>query len=261
MLVTGVVLVTQVVLSRVSILVADINVSYPNLAEDEVYGFTFYPRRRSNVRTQRHAQPGLEPGLSDPESSTLTTGLLTPLLNFLNAFIFVLFTLLNPELYNSVARARNCGSTTNIYCRNIDNSGSGVGKPFQPRRSENTCTLKPRKHQPELNTSLINPASEHCLVVARARNCGSTTNIYCRNIDNSGSGVGKPFQLRRSENTSFWTNEDVENEGIKVGCMLEYRVLACYQSPLGRYCKLGKRDGKQFIFHRNDRKPLLVSFH
>ena len=123
------------------------------------------------------------------------------------------------------------------------------------------CTLKPRKHQPELNTSLINPASEHCLVVAKARNCGSTTNIYCRNIDNSGSGVGKPFQLRRSENTSFWTNEDVENEGIKVGCMLEYRVLTCYQSPLGRYCKLGKRDGKQFIFHRNDRKPLLVSFH
>lgn len=122
-------------------------------------------------------------------------------------------------------------------------------------------TLQPQKHQPELNTSLINPASEHCLVVARARNCGSTTNIYCRNIDNSGSGVGKPFQLRRSENTSFWTNEDVENEGIKVGCMLEYRVLTCYQSPLGRYCKLGKRDGKQFIFHRNDRKPLLVSFH
>ena len=123
------------------------------------------------------------------------------------------------------------------------------------------CTLKPRKHQPELNTSLINPASEHCVVVARARNCGSTTNIYCRNIDNSASGVGKPFQLRRSENTSFWTNEDVENEGIKVGCVLEYRVLTCYQSPLGRYCKLGKRDGKQFIFHRNDRKPLLVSFH
>ena len=123
------------------------------------------------------------------------------------------------------------------------------------------CTLKPRKHQPELNTSLINPASEHCVVVTRARNRGSTTNIYCRNIDNSGSGVGKPFQLRRSENTSFWTNEDVENEGIKVGCVLEYRVLTCYQSPLGRYCKLGKRDGKQFIFHRNDRKPLLVSFH
>ena len=143
-------------------------------------------------------QPGLEPGPSDPESSTLTTGLLTPLLNFLNAFIFVLCTLNHPELYNFFARARNCGSTTNIYCRNIDNSGSGVGEPFQ---------------------------------------------------------------LRRSENTSFWTNEDVENEGIKVGCMLEYRVLTCYQSPLGRYCKLGKRDGKQFIFHRNDRKPLLVSFH
>ena len=124
------------------------------------------------------------------------------------------------------------------------------------------CTNKPRKHQPELNTSLINPASEHCVVVARARNCGSTTNIYCRNIDNSGSGVGKPFQLRRSENTSFWTNEDVENEGIKVGCVVEYRVLTCSdQSPLERYCKRGKRDGKQFIFHRNDRKPLLVSFH
>ena len=211
------------------------------------------PRRRSNVRTQRHAQPGLEPGLSDPESSTLTTGLLTLLLNILYAFIFVFYTLNQPGLVLVVARARNCGSTTN--------SGSGVGKPFQQRRSENTCTLKPRKHQPELNTSLINPASEHCLVVARARNCGSTTNIYCRNIDNSGSGVGKPFPLRRSENTSFWTNEDVENEGIKVGCMLEYRVLTCYQSPLGRYCKLGKRDGKQFIFHRNDRKPLLVSFH
>ena len=43
-------------------------------------------------------------------------------------------------------------------------------------------SLEARKHQPELNTSLINPASEHCVVVARARNCGSTTNIYCRNI-------------------------------------------------------------------------------
>ena len=122
------------------------------------------------------------------------------------------------------------------------------------------CACEPRKHQIELNISLINPAGEHCFVVARARNCGSTTNIYCRIIDNSGSGVGKPFQLRSSENTSFWTNEDVENEGIKVGCVVEYRGLTCYQSPLGRYCKLGKRDGKQFIFHRNDRKRLLVSF-
>ena len=150
------------------------------------------------MRTQRHAQPGLERGLSDAESSTLTTGLLTPLLNFLNAFNFVLCTLNQPELVLVVARARNCGSTTNIYCRNIDNSGSGVGKPFQLRRSENTCTLKPRKHQPELNTSLINPASEHCLVVARARNCGSTTACIgwscargfassCRNGDHSGA--------------------------------------------------------------------------
>ena len=125
------------------------------------------------------------------------------------------------------------------------------------------CTHEPRKHQPELNTSLINPASKHCVVVSTARivNCASTTNIYCCNIDNSGSVVGEPFQLRRSANTSFWTNEDVENEGIKVRCVVEYRVLTCYQGPLGRYCKLGKRDGKQFIFHRNDRKPLLVSFH
>ena len=109
------------------------------------------------------------------------------------------------------------------------------------------CAREPRKHQPELNTSLINPAGEHCFVVSRARivNCASTTNIYCRNIDNSGSGVGEPFQLRWSENTSFWKNEDVENEGIKVGCVVEYRGLTCYQSPLGRYCKLGKRDGKQ----------------
>ena len=122
------------------------------------------------------------------------------------------------------------------------------------------CAWEPRKHQIELNISLINPAGEHCFVVARERNCGSTTNIYCRIIDNSGSGVGKPFQLRRSENTSFWTNEDVENEGIKVGCVVEYRGLTCYQSPLGRYCKLVKRDGKQFIFRRNDRKRLLVSF-
>ena len=142
---------------------------------------------------------------------------------------------------------------------------------FQPSPLLNLLTilfvalgsLKPRKHQPELNASLINPASKHCVVVSRARivNCASTTNIYCSNIDNSGSGVGEPFQLRWSENTSFWKNEDVKNEGIKVGCVVEYRVLTCYQSPLGRYCKLGKRDGKQFIFHRNDRKPPLVSFH
>lgn len=123
------------------------------------------------------------------------------------------------------------------------------------------CILYILQHQPGLNTYQLIPARGHCVVVARARNCGSTTNIYCRNINNSGSGVGKPFQLRRSENTSFWTNEDVENEGIKVGCVVEYGVLMCYQSPLGRYCKRGKQDGKQFIFHRNDRKPPLVSFH
>ena len=99
-----------------------------------------------------------------------------------------------------------------------------------------------------------------CVIVAIARNCASTSNVFCRNIDNSGSGEGEPFQLRKLENRSFWKNEEVTNEGIKLGCLLEYRVVTCRQSFLGRYCDLGEQDGKQFIFHKRTSK-LQVSFH
>ena len=56
----------------------------PNPAGDGTSGLTSYPRRRSKVseatclRPQRSAPSGLEPGPSDPESSALTTGPLTP---------------------------------------------------------------------------------------------------------------------------------------------------------------------------------------
>ena len=56
----------------------------PNPAGDGTSGLTSYPRRRSKVseatclRPQRSAHPGLEPGPSNPESSALTTGPLTP---------------------------------------------------------------------------------------------------------------------------------------------------------------------------------------
>ena len=111
-----------------------------------------------------------------------------------------------------------------------------------------------------LNTHRTIPAPVSCVVVAIARNCASTSNVFCRNIDNSGSGEGEPFQLRKLENRSFWKNEEVTNEGIKFGCLLEYRVVTCRQSFLGRYSNLGEQDGKQFIFHKRTSK-LHVSFH
>ena len=110
-------------------------------------------------------------------------------------------------------------------------------------------------------TRLVIPARGRCVVVAIARNCGSTSNVFCRKIDNSGSGEGDSFQLRKSENRSFWTNEEVTNEGLKFGCLLEYRVVTCHQSLLGRCSELGEQDGKQFIFHRNAGTEPQVSFH
>ena len=100
-------------------------------------------------------------------------------------------------------------------------------------------------------------AHGRCVVVTIARNRGSTTttNVFCRTIDDSGSGERRPFQLLKSENRSFWTNEEVTNEGIKIGCLLEYRVRKCWHSLLGG------RDGKQFIFHWNASIEPRVSFH
>ena len=119
------------------------------------------------------------------------------------------------------------------------------------------------QHQPESNTHRPIPARGGCVVVAIARKCGSTTtsNVFCRNIDNSGNGEGKPFQLQKLENRSFWTNEEVNNEELKVGCLLEYRGRTCCQNLLGRLCELGNRDGGQFIFVRNIGKKPQVSFH
>ena len=108
-----------------------------------------------------------------------------------------------------------------------------------------------------LNTHRTIPAPVNCVVVAIARNCASTSNVFCRNIDNSGSGEGEPFQLRKLENRSFWKNEEVTNEGLKVGCLLEYRVVR-------RRCELGEGDEDEeqlFIFHRIAGTELQVSFH
>ena len=112
-----------------------------------------------------------------------------------------------------------------------------------------------------LNRHRIVLARGRCVVVAIARNCGSNSNVFCRKIDKSGSGIGEPFQLRKSEKKSFWTNEEVTNEGLKFGCLLEYRVVTWYQSFLGRCCELGEEDRKEFIFHRNAGTESQVSFH
>ena len=111
------------------------------------------------------------------------------------------------------------------------------------------------------NTHETISAPVSCVVVALARNCASTSNVFCRDIDNSGSGEGKPFQLRKSGNRSFWTNEEVTNEGLKFGCELQYLVVTYYQSLLRRCCKLGEQDEKQFIFYRNTGEKPQVSFH
>ena len=97
-------------------------------------------------------------------------------------------------------------------------------------------------------------APARCVIIAIARNCASTSNVFCRNIDNSENGEGGPFQLRKLENRSFWKNEEVTNEGLKVGCLLEYRVVR-------RRCKLDEGDEEQFIFHRIAGTELQVSFH
>ena len=107
-----------------------------------------------------------------------------------------------------------------------------------------------------LNTHRTIPAPVSCVVVtiSIARNCASASNVFCRNIDNNESGEGEPFQLRKLEDRSFWKNEEVTNEGLKVGCLLEYRVVR-------RRCELGEGDEEQFIFHRIAGTKLQVSFH
>ena len=110
------------------------------------------------------------------------------------------------------------------------------------------------QHQPGLNTSPLIPTCGYCVVVAIAQNCGSTTtsNVFCRKINSSGSGEGKPFQLQKSEDRSFWRNEEVTKEGLKVGCLLEYRDVT-YKSDL-------RIQGKLFIFCRSVGCKPQVSF-
>ena len=125
--------------------------------------------------------------------------------------------------------------------------------PF-PKEADFLESLNFYEDLPRLNTHRTIPAPVSCVVVAIARNCASTSNVFCRNIDNSGNGEGEPFQLRKLENRSFWKNEEVTNEGLKVGCLLEYRVVR-------RRCELGEGDKEQFIFHRIAGTKLQVSFH
>ena len=117
------------------------------------------------------------------------------------------------------------------------------------------CSLYVLQHQPGLNTSPLIPTCGRCVVVAIARNCGSSTtsNVFCRKINSSESGEGKPFQLQKLENRSFWTNEEVTKKGLKVGCLLEYQVESSCQSHLGRSSKL-------FIFCGNVSGKPQVSF-
>ncbi|CAH3112614.1 unnamed protein product [Pocillopora meandrina] len=116
------------------------------------------------------------------------------------------------------------------------------------------CSLYVLQHQPGLNTSPLIPTCGRCVVVAIARNCGSSTtsNVFCRKINSSESGEGEPFQLQKLKNRSFWTNEEVTKKGLKVGCCLEYQVESSCQSHRGRSSKL-------FIFCGNvSCKPQLM---
>lgn len=94
------------------------------------------------------------------------------------------------------------------------------------------------------------------VVIAVARESGSTSIVYCRDIDNSGDGDGRPFQLYKFENRTFWTNEELTNERIKVGSLLNYQRDV---SPYQILCKLGSLDRKQFVGNAGG-KPQ-VSFH
>lgn len=84
-----------------------------------------------------------------------------------------------------------------------------------------------------------------CVVISVARNCDSTTtsNVYCRDVDSHGNGEGEPFQLM-FENRTFWTNEEVTNEGLKVGSLLNHQPFLPSFQIVSEQSKL---DGKQFI--------------
>ena len=109
------------------------------------------------------------------------------------------------------------------------------------------ATLTPR-HPSEPETHRITPDRSLCVVVDIAQNHDSTTtsNVFCRKIDSSGSFERKTFQLQNLVNRSFWKNEEVTNEELEVGCILEYLSVTCRQSLLGRHSEL-------FIFERNVR--------
>lgn len=63
------------------------------------------------------------------------------------------------------------------------------------------------------------------VVMAISRICGSTTtsNVYCRDVDNNGNSDGEPFQLNKLENRTSWTNEEVTNERLQVGSVVRYQ--------------------------------------
>ena len=125
--------------------------------------------------------------------------------------------------------------------------------PF-PKEADFLASHSSYEDLPRLTTHRTISAPGRCVVVAIARNSASTSNVSCRNIDNSGNGEGEPFQLRKLENRSFWKNEEVTNEGLKVGCLLEYGVVR-------GSCVQGEGDEEQFIFHRNAGAEPQVSFH
>ena len=119
------------------------------------------------------------------------------------------------------------------------------------------------KHQPGSNTHRLIPVRDDGVVVAIARKCGSTStsNVFCSKIDHSGGGEGKPFQLRKLKNRSYWRNEEVNNEELKVGCLQEYRGRTRCQSLFGRLCKLGvsEMEDSSFLSEISVKKPK-VSF-
>ena len=132
--------------------------------------------------------------------------------------------------------------------------------PF-PKEADFLASHSSHEDLPILITHRAIFAPGRCVIVAIARNCASTSNVVCKNIDNSGRGEREPFQLRKSGNRSFWTNEEVTNEGLKFGCLLEYRVVWYHESLLRRCCDLSGQLEKQFIFQRSAGTEPQVSFH
>ena len=128
-------------------------------------------------------------------------------ISFISAFKLLLF------LYSSLLLF---SLYTNTCCTTRSETVSQIQKCLD-------FELRVRKQFLKFKNVLIFDGRAAGVIIAVARECSSTcSQIYCRCIDRKENGYGQPFQLQKSKDRSYWTNEEVTNAGLEFGSILNY---------------------------------------